>query len=199
MPRSEGDPVAIVLAAGRGERMGGPKALMTVRGEAWWRIQAARLRRAGVESIWVVSQVVREATAREADAPEHLVLGNPDQPMFESVVRGVEALRHAPPRGVFVLPIDVPAAGPEVWRALAARGPVSAPVFRGAAGHPVYLAWEWIERALLGAPAPGERRLDLLIAPLVERIEVDDPDVAVNLNAPADVDAWLGRDGATAP
>ena len=51
----------VVLAAGRGTRMGGPKALMEVRGRVWWRWQRewlAPAEAAGATVVWLVSPVV---------------------------------------------------------------------------------------------------------------------------------------------
>src|SRR5438105_1763362 len=45
---------AIVLAAGRGERMGGPKAVLTLRGESFLALAARALARPGVEGVLAV-------------------------------------------------------------------------------------------------------------------------------------------------
>ena len=48
----------LVLAAGRGRRMGGPKALMMVEGEPWWMRQRRRIAEVGIPMTWVVSPQV---------------------------------------------------------------------------------------------------------------------------------------------
>ncbi len=185
---------AIVLAAGRGRRMGGPKALMDVGGLAWWRIQAARLAGAGIRSAWVVSPEVAEAFGCEAGAPAALVIADADAPMFASVMAGLELLARDPPRAAFLLPIDVPAAGAGVWRELAEQGRPCIPCFEGRHGHPLYLPWNWIEQNLLNARHElATTRLDDLVRPELAHADVTDNSVVMNLNTPADVAAWVSR------
>lgn len=182
-----GEWVAIVLAAGRGTRMGGPKALMSVRGRAWWRVQEERLERAGVERVWVVSREVEAVMAGEEGAPGRRVIGDSAAPMFASVLAGVGEARGA---GVFVLPVDVPAPGGAVFGALAAGAGdgVAVPVFQGKRGHPAALSARWVGARL--ASALPDQRLDALIAEDVVEVEVQDSVVLVNLNTPAEVRAW---------
>jgi CTP:molybdopterin cytidylyltransferase MocA len=107
--------------------------------------------------------------------------------MFESIRAGVESLRYMQPRGVFVLPVDVPAAGADVWARLAACGGVAAPSYRGEHGHPIHIDWSLAEE-VLGAP-PGAR-LDELINGRLKYVGVDDVAVVANLNVPEDVREW---------
>lgn len=195
----EREPVAIVLAAGRGSRMGGPKALMMVGGRAWWRVQRERLHAAGVRDVWVVSPEVRESMRREREAPEVIVTGEPSAPMFASIVAGIVALRDEGLGGVFLLPVDVPGASEAVWSALARCDRVCVPRCGDRRGHPAWLPWSFVERVIL--PRAGdaawimETRLDQLIAEDVVEVEVQDAGVVVNLNEPGDVEGWIGRVG----
>ena len=93
------DACCLVLAAGRGRRMGGPKALMQVHGQPWWRLQRERLAAAGVESLWIASPDVAAAWTDIPDAPRHLTTApaadapphsTPEPlPMFASLMLGV--------------------------------------------------------------------------------------------------------------
>lgn len=188
------DSIAIVLAAGRGTRMGSPKALMLVDGEPWWRRQLDRLESAGVRSCWVVSDEVEYAMAREDDAPILRVRASSDEPMFASVLAGVRALTDYSPRSVFILPIDTPAPTRRVWVDCAGAGAVSAPVFNGRHGHPLHLPWGWVQQNLLEpAPDPASARLDLLIRDSITHIPTDDSDTVMNLNNPDDLRLWLNH------
>ena len=187
----------IVLAAGRGSRMGGPKALMDVGGRPWWQWQMERLDAAGLESVWVVSEEVR-AAMEESDADaEWLAMGDPDEPMFDSIVAGVSALEDlGDVRGVFILPVDVPAPASRVWQALAAAEPVAAPTFNARRGHPLYLTWSWVEAHVFPVRAQADRRrLDEMIRGHVRDVPVDDPDVVTNLNRPEELAQWAAREG----
>jgi CTP:molybdopterin cytidylyltransferase MocA len=186
------DHAVVVLAAGRGRRMGGPKALMEVDGDPWWREQERRLGALGARRVWVVSAVVREAMIGGGMEAGRMVVGDDSRPMMSSVVAGALALRDDPPAGVFVLPVDVPAAGRDAWAALAGGGgEVRVPEHRGVGGHPVWLGWPFVESRVVDAPEGS--RLDELIGPVARRVAVEDGDVVVNLNTPVGVAAWLAR------
>jgi nicotine blue oxidoreductase len=201
----------LVLAAGLGRRMGGPKALMQVGGRPWWRVQAERLGAVGLPCTWVVNrQVEREfvGTAGEGGEggekgePASIVLADGHRPMIDSILAGVRVLGDAAPapRGVFVLPVDVPVPSRAVFDALARGGggrggaAPTVPAHGGARGHPVYLPWAWVERSLLAGPvAIGglDWRLDAMIAPDARILAVDDPRVAMNINTPDDLERAL--------
>lgn len=189
----------LILAAGRGTRMGGPKALLTFANEPWWRIQSRRLTSTGIPTAWVISDAVRAAIAPNGDGPQRLITADSGAPMFTSILTGLRALAPNPPQAVFILPVDAPVPEPSVWRTLAESvndqdAPVSIPTFQGKTGHPVLLRWSWIESTLFAAaPAadPTALRLDTLIAPVARRIPVTDPCVVINLNTPDDVSAYL--------
>lgn len=182
--------------------MGGPKALMRVDGRAWHEVQRASLARVGIPATWVVSPDVLDAMQPACDldkGAERLVLGDPAAPMFASVMRGLESISAeslasvGEDGGVFILPIDVPAPGVDVWQALADAGRVAIPTFAGKRGHPVFLPCGWV-RSLLARLSVGDERharLDQLLAGDAVEVPVNDPDVAVNLNTPEDVREWL--------
>ncbi len=172
--------------------MGGPKALMNVGGHPWWHVQAERLVAVGLPVTWVVSEEVARAIEAARPRPAlSLVRADPDAPMFESLMTGLRANAAAGPRGVFVLPVDVPAPLIEVWRALAGSITPAVPEFERRRGHPVYLPWGWVEKRLLEAPTTEKRRLDVLIRDDVRAVGVNDGTVTINLNTLADVRAWL--------
>ncbi len=188
----------VVLGAGRGERVGGPKALLkTPAPDAGpgWRTQSASLALAGVPATWVVSDAVAGAMRAHADAPERLVIARDDAPMFASLHAGLRALDLSALEGVFVLPVDTPAPGRAVWRSLAQSAEVSVPSYRQKRGHPVYLPVAWVRATLeqldRARTDPTTLRLDTLIAPVVRTIPVEDGRVVVNLNTMGDVEAYF--------
>ena len=186
MPGSDGWTV-VLLAAGRGTRMGGPKALMLVGGRPWWSIQQDRL--GSLSHLWVASP---DTAAQMRGCAGRVVLGDPDAPMFSSVQAGLLELGPEV-RGAFILPVDVPAPRRETLLALAAAAgdAVAVPVYQGKRGHPAALSGLWIDRVFDPARREPGQRLDRLIAPELRELAVDDPSVTVNLNTPADLTAWL--------
>ncbi|MCC6321526.1 MAG: NTP transferase domain-containing protein [Phycisphaerales bacterium] len=201
MPAPERTPPSLahvlVLAAGRGVRMGGPKALMDVGGRPWWRHQRDCLPRPGFTTTWVVSPGVRDGMSVKSDRPE-LVVVDPDRPMFASILAGLASLRASPPGSVFILPVDCPAPSMHVWEALASpanRDSVTIPTHMGATGHPVHLPWRFVtdvlDPAVSAAADADTLRLDTFIGSRARRVPVDDPRIAMNLNTPGDVKEWL--------
>lgn len=181
----------LVLAAGAGSRMGGPKALMSVGGRPWWRVQSERLKRVGFEQVWLVSPEVRAAIEGESDAPANLIEADSAEPMFDTVLRGVKSLDAGATLGVFVQPVDVPVAERWVWMELFEVGGVAVPRSGGRTGHPIYLPWEWVEAEMLGRELGSGGRLDALVRGMRKEIDVPDGDVAVNLNSPGELERWL--------
>ncbi len=194
MPTLESTDIVIVLAAGRGTRMGGPKALMDVSGRAWWRTQQERIGRTGLSELWVVSDAVAADFARHTDAPR-TALSDPDAPMFASIAAGLALAASDPPGGVLVLPVDVPMCAPTTVHALREIPDRPAiPVHSATRGHPVRLPWAFIASAIaphLADPAwIAAARLDDLIRASAVEVVVDDGAVATNLNTPQDVARW---------
>ncbi len=183
---------AIILAAGRGTRMGGPKLTMTVGGRPWWMTQAERLARAGVTPFWVVA-----LSTTPPPLPGSITTADSDSPMFASVRAGLRAWIRASGRdaqGVFLLPIDTPVPRAEVWDALrtaacAANAP-AAPCQGDLTGHPLFLPANWVDRVLAADPAA---RLDHITRDPLVRVPTDDRDAFTNLNTPEALAEWVAR------
>jgi CTP:molybdopterin cytidylyltransferase MocA len=197
----------IVLAAGRGVRAGGPKALHRVGTESWWVVQQKRLARVGLPVTWVVSERVRDGMAAGGGMPESVVIADEHAPMFASVLVGMESVDRrsrerrsgetaAAIRGVFILPVDVPAPSKDVFTRLAAAlgAPGSAaaaiPTHYGRHGHPVYVSWPFVSTRILGVAQTPDARLDRLIGRARVEVPVEDAGVCVNLNTAEEFEAW---------
>jgi len=186
----------LILAAGKGSRMGTPKALMHGGNEPWWQTQLARLRDARIESVWVLSPEVHAIIGVGTLAPANIVISDSSRPMFASICAGIESLRIHPPRGLYILPIDVPASRDHaLWLSLQSAAVPTAPTFAGRRGHPIYLPWAWItstlDSKLADTSDPDSLRLDELLRPAVLEIPVNDPSVVCNLNTPEDFRRFL--------
>lgn len=172
----------IILAAGAGERMGGPKAMLLVQGEPLARIHARRLKEAGCEDVVLVTRpeltafFVREGIAvasRAADPAGSLAVGLGAMPDAEGalVVTPVDAW---PVRTSTIACLAA---------ALAAGADAATPRFGDRGGHPVVLRAS-VLRGFAAAPRPLRDLLAGFGARRV-RVDVDDPAVATDLDSPA--------------
>jgi molybdenum cofactor cytidylyltransferase len=187
--------VVVVLAAGRSSRMGEPKGLVPFRGRPWLLAQLDAIASAGGRAVIVLGtdrERYLQALPGLAQRARLAFNDDPDRGPFSSLQCGLAAATSAAPAAaVFVLPVDVPAASPAVWRALrqALAGSPTAdavvPELEGRGGHPVLLS---PSTAALLQSRPATSRLDVELAalPQILRAPVKDPFIRLNLNAPPD-------------
>lgn len=182
---------AIVLAAGEGRRMGGPKALLLVDGKPliWAHVQ--RLREAACQPIIVVTRTA--VAAALADMPGVRVIAADTSSMAASLSVAVRNLTPEPNRVVVVAPIDtLPARRTTLELLLTAAASshthVATPQYRGQSGHPIALRDELLRVFREGytgtlrdvVRSAGQHR---------RRVDVDDAAVRSDLNTPADLAA----------
>lgn len=183
------DVVAVVLAAGRGERFdGGTKQLATVAGRPLVAHAVATARAAGVDHVVVVVGHDGDAVAAAVriEDPDAQIVTNPDHAEGQSTsfVAGIRAVaRDERVRLAVMLLADQPGVEAQTVRAVAAAVRGGAPAARAryadAPGHPIAFARELFDRLTEVQGDTGAR--DLL----------DDLDVAHVLAAgtvPVDVD-----------
>jgi nicotine blue oxidoreductase len=144
----------LVLAAGAGRRMGGPKALVRDPAGVAWVVRAARLLAAAECSpvLVVVGAGADRVRAEFADEPVQVVEATDWEEGMGATLRtglttlrsdaGPEAPDGAGADAVLVVPVDVPGLTVPVLRRVAAAASRSALVralYRGTPGHPVLL------------------------------------------------------------
>jgi len=135
--------VAIVLAAGEGRRMGGPKALLRL-GETTFLAHACRLvARPGVASVVAVLGAEAPRVRAEAGLPaEATVVVNDrwQEGMLSSVWRGLDVAEAAAADAVLLHPVDHPLVEPatvdRVIEALSSSAAIAVPTWGGRRGHP---------------------------------------------------------------
>lgn len=193
----------LLLAGGQSARMGRPKGLLEVNGRPLILEQIEQFRAAGgKEIVFVLGFHADEYRAVLGTTKDVTIVVNehPERGQFSSLLVGCSALlvngrgmaRHAP---TFVLPVDVPAPGKDVWEKLAAamkkEVDVCIPMYGDRGGHPVLLSARFVEKLLTIAPDHPDARLDIQIHRLdqgrIARIPVDDRRVAMNVNTPTDL------------
>lgn len=196
-----GGPVAVILAAGSGERFGSTKLLAPLRSRPLVAHAVATAVEAGFDDIVLVvghdgDRVATAATAASGLATLHTV-SNPDYPSGQasSLRWGVEAAQALEPSVVVVLLGDQPGVDAEVVGRVRERvlsgAEVARAAYRDGAGHPVAFHPEVLPRLLEVTGDEGARQvLDGLD---VTEVEVDGPTPA-DVDTPEDLDA-LQRGG----
>ena len=154
---------AVVLAAGEGRRMGGPKALARLGDTTFVSAAASRLARAGVAHRIVVVGADAERVVATAELPAGVtVVTNTryGEGMLTSVWAGLDAAQALAAEAVLIHPVDNPLVAPEtvdaVVAALASGARIAVPSHAGRRGHPAGFsraAWPALRAAALDAGA----------------------------------------------
>lgn len=198
----------ILLAGGKSSRFGEVKGLKSVEGTSLVRWQLARFREAGGGRMIVVLGSHADVFTRELAGSDAELVVNPapERGPFTSLQTGIAASLTACPRALYVLPVDVPAPPPQIWRMLDALSDCDAavPTFADRGGHPVRLSPGFAASLLKIAWEDPVARLDRQLAALpaerLRRIAVAEPGVRLNLNTAEAWNAWQSSlDKAPAP
>lgn len=182
---------AVVLAAGSGSRLGGPKLRIVVDGQSFLAHTVEVLASAGVGPICCVVAAEDAPWARQ-EVVDAAVCVNPDpaRGMLSSVVAGLAFVQGE--AGALIAPVDHPYVRVSTIKSLLktfAGFPdhIIKPVYRGRTGHPVILP-KTIFHAVLEASGMTTLREVLAQAGVQARyVDVDDEGVVVNVNTPADI------------
>jgi CTP:molybdopterin cytidylyltransferase MocA len=190
--------VGVVLAAGEGRRMGGPKALLRVEGESFLARAARLLARPGVAEVLAVVGHQAERVAAEADLPPSLALvrhAGWREGMLSSILVGLEAAEARGAEAVLLHPVDHPLAAPQtvdrVVDALAAGAVVAVPSDGRHRGHPggfARAAWPALRAA---PPARGARAVLAEHPDWIVHVQAD-PGCLRGIDTPEDYARWIG-------
>ncbi len=179
--------IGILLAAGAGRRMGGPKALVIGEDGLAWVVSGARTLAAGgcVETVVVVG--ADESAVRQLLTEEPVTIvsaGDWESGMGASLRAGLRAVADRRADSALVHLVDLPDVGPEVIRRLVARAApdvLARARYGPPAGHPVLLGREhW---AAIADECTGDSGARAYLA----RHQVDEVDCS-DLATGADVD-----------
>jgi CTP:molybdopterin cytidylyltransferase MocA len=182
---------AVVLAAGKGRRIGTAKLRLLAGGETFLH-RCDRLARSGGANpvLCVVSTKEAAWAAAEVPGARVVVNGDDEADMLSSVQVGLGAIGAC--AGVVILPVDHPFVNGETIRLLIAAaqddvGSVFKPAFNGRSGHPV-LVPQAMFPAILGADRGATLREILRASGFVLRhVAVDDASVLRNINTAGDL------------
>lgn len=141
-----GSVVGLLLAAGEGRRLGGPKALIEDRdGSTWLERSVAALRDGGVSDVYVVVGAAHADVAAAVPAGCRVVhAADWVEGMGASLHAGLSAVSagHGDADAVLVMLVDTPGVGSDVIRRLTSRsgpGVLARAAYGSEPGHPVLI------------------------------------------------------------
>lgn len=187
----------LLLAAGRGRRAGGPKALRRGGdGVPWVRRSVAVLREGGCASVHVVVGAAAEEVGALLDESVHVVrAADWAEGMGASLRAGLRALAVSPAPAACVHLVDLPDVGPEVIRRLlayTAPDALARASYADGPGHPVLIGrTHWA--GVVAAAAGDEGARSYLAGRPVREVDCSD------LAAGGDVDGPVGGRTGSAP
>ena len=184
---------AIVLAAGRGERLGTIKPLVSIDGEPALIRVIRTIRKAGVEQIIVVLGHAAETVQAQVDLTDCRVILNPRHKtgMASSLIHGIESVSPAA-QGVLIFHADMPTVRAETIRAVVQRAEqgarIVAPSYRGQRGFPVFLHRSCLQELIptLIGDVGAQRYISTHAEELI-LVEVDDPGAIRDIDRPEDL------------
>lgn len=188
----------VILAAGRGRRMGGPKGLLEVHGVTFVERAVATFQLAGASPIVAVlgHEAERmEALLRPAGAASCVRNARPDEGMLSSILLGLEAAETAEADAVLLHPVDHPLVSPDtvtrVMEALRTGAVIAVPSHGGRRGHPGGFArgsWAALRRA------PPDRGARAVLADHPEWVVhvAGDPGCLAGIDTPQDYERLIG-------
>jgi CTP:molybdopterin cytidylyltransferase MocA len=189
--------VAVVLAAGEGRRLGGPKALLPIGATTFLAHVCALLDRPGICAVVAVLGAEADRVRRESQVGAGVVVHVNERwraGMLTSVWAGLDAAEALEAEGVILHPVDTPFVAPAtveaVVRALADGATIVVPSHAGRRGHPAGFSrrtWPALRAASLDRGARG------VLADHPEWISYvrGDPGCLADVDLPSD----LGRQG----
>lgn len=157
--------IGIILAAGEGRRLGGPKALLRLEGESFLARTARLLAAGGAQRVVAVLGHQAGRVRREAGPLGDLLLvENPGYPegMLTSILCGLDQAEAFGADAILIHPVDHPLVDPaivgRVVAALEAGAVIAVPSFQGRRGHPggfAAAAWPALRAAAADRGARG--------------------------------------------
>ncbi len=189
--------IGVILAAGRGGRMGGTKQLKP------WRtatdekplIAAAydAIRPICNEMVVVVGDAADEVAAALGERPFHRTMSDSDDPMFESIRAGIRGARRLDPKATIVLqPGDHPEVHPstlELLKDASIKSPIRAiiPQYGDRGGHPVLIPADLAAQLVQTDCPAGLGQYWIDHPEMCVRVPVNDPTIVRDIDTPADL------------
>ena len=177
---------AIVLAAGKSERMGRPKALLPFRGRTFLGNILDAISHTSIEDTFVVLGHHRAEIEQSLSLPSVVFNPNYEQGMITSFQAGVRALSWDA-SGAFLFLVDHPVVEPATIEAMImnlAPNRIVLPTFEGRRGHPVLFSSEVLEEILALPSTEGANIVVRKNPARIVEVPVSTPGILVDIDTP---------------
>ena len=177
---------AIVLAAGKSERMGRPKALLPFRGRTFLGNILDAISHTSIEDTFVVLGHHRAEIEQSLPLPSVVFNPNYEQGMITSFQAGVRALSWDA-SGAFLFLVDHPVVEPATIEAMImnlAPNRIVLPTFEGRRGHPVLFSSEVLEEILALPSTEGANIVVRKNPARIVEVPVSTPGILVDIDTP---------------
>jgi molybdenum cofactor cytidylyltransferase len=173
----------VILAAGRSERMGRPKALLPcgAGGETFVARLIASLRTGGADDVLVIGRTGDAGLATEVMRCTARFIENvdADRGQLSSLLTGLNAADRPGVHGVLVTPVDIPLVQPATVSAVIStfvrvNALIARAAYRGRHGHPVVFGRGIFDELRRADPAEGARAVLHAHAGQIVNVDVDD-------------------------
>ncbi len=180
---------ATILAAGKGERIGTPKAFLRYNDSTFVEVIYRRLRSAGYKKVTVVTSYEQLSDLEQLELPEIEVVINftPHAGQFSSIRLAVIAQSRSS-QGMLLVPVDHPAVESTTYRELfnkwleTKRRTTIIPVYQRRKGHPVIIPSTLFASIVQASPEMTLRNLIREDEESIQYLDVMDDGVVRNIN-----------------
>ena len=177
---------AIVLAAGKSERMGRPKALLEFHGRTFLEHILDAISRSSIEHTSIVVGHHRSAIESRVQVPSMIFNPDYERGMVTSLQTGIRALP-AESIGAFLFLVDHPVVETETIEAMipsSAPDRIIQPTYKGRRGHPVFLGADVLKEIL---QLPSTQGADVVVrrdpGRIIE-IPINAPGILIDVDTP---------------
>ena len=177
---------AIVLAAGKSERMGRPKALLPIQGRTFLENILDAISRTSIEDAIVVLGHHRDQIERNVSLPSVVFNADYEQGMITSFQAGIRKLSWDT-TGAFLFLVDHPLVEPTTIESMImnlAPNRIVLPTFERRRGHPVLFSSEVLEEILALGPSEGANIVVHKNPGRIIEVPVNAPGVLVDIDTP---------------
>jgi len=191
---------ALILAAGRSERMRRSKALLPIGegGDTFIARLISAFRDADTDDVVVVLRPDDHQVRRVAETCAARIVENPDadRGQLSSLITALDAVDRPGVNAILIMPVDIPMVRADTIRAvkaafLSSAAPVARAVHNGQHGHPVIFGRRVFDELRRADPHTGARAVVHAHAHDLLNVEVEDPGILRDVDTPEDYDRLI--------